>query len=99
MDLLLTHGYFLRDDAKEREIMKPYPPLGLLYLSAYLKQRDFSVAIFDSTFAGQQDFAQLLSAKKPAAVGLYANLMTKFNVLAMISIATSARRRSGRGPP
>lgn len=87
MDLLLTHGYFLRDDAKEREIMKPYPPLGLLYLSAYLKQKDFAVAIFDSTFAGQQDFAQLLSAKKPAAVGLYANLMTKFNVLAMISIA------------
>ena len=31
-DLLLTHGYFLHEDEKEREIMKPYPPLGLLYL-------------------------------------------------------------------
>ena len=37
-DILLTHGYFLADDEKERQIMKPYPPLGLLYLSAYLKR-------------------------------------------------------------
>ena len=35
-DLLLTHGYFLSEDEKEQQIMKPYPPLGLLYLSAYL---------------------------------------------------------------
>ena len=30
-DILLTHGYFLAEDEKEREIMKPYPTLGLLY--------------------------------------------------------------------
>lgn len=84
MDLLLTHGYFLQDDAKEREIMKPYPPLGLLYLSAYLKQKNFAVEIFDSTFAAKDDFTQLLRAKNARLVGLYANLMTKFNVLEMI---------------
>ena len=37
VDLLLTHGYFLQEDPKELEIMKPYPPLGLLYISAYLR--------------------------------------------------------------
>ena len=42
-DILLTHGYFLYEDEKERQIMKPYPPLGLLYLSAYLKRAGFSV--------------------------------------------------------
>ena len=36
-ELLLTHGYFLSEDEKEQQIMKPYPPLGLLYLSAFLK--------------------------------------------------------------
>ena len=41
-DLLLTHGYFLADDEKERQIMKPYPPLGLLYLSAFLKTRGYT---------------------------------------------------------
>ena len=29
-DILLTHGYFLFEDEKERQIMKPYPTLGLL---------------------------------------------------------------------
>jgi hypothetical protein len=38
-DILLTHGYFLAEDEKEQQIMKPYPPLGLLYLSAYLTTR------------------------------------------------------------
>jgi len=28
--ILLTHGYFLAEDDKERQIMMPYPPLGLL---------------------------------------------------------------------
>ncbi len=37
MDLLLTHGYFLYEDAKELQIMKPYPPLGVLYISSHLR--------------------------------------------------------------
>ena len=35
-DVLLAHGYFLAEDEKEQQIMRPYPPLGLMYLSAYL---------------------------------------------------------------
>ena len=31
-ELLLTHGYFLAEDAVEAKVMKPYPPLGLLYI-------------------------------------------------------------------
>ena len=46
MDLLLAHGYFLCEDPKERRIMKPYPPLGILYLSSHLKQRGFNVGLF-----------------------------------------------------
>ena len=87
MDLLLTHGFFLRDDPAEQKIMKPYPPLGLLYISAFLKQKNFAVEIFDSTFADKSQFTSLLIAKKPRIVGIYANLMTKFNVLEMIRLA------------
>ena len=28
MDILLTHGYFLALDERERKVMRPYPPLG-----------------------------------------------------------------------
>ena len=37
MDLLLTHGYFLSEDPKELQIMKPYVPLGILYLTSHLR--------------------------------------------------------------
>jgi radical SAM superfamily enzyme YgiQ (UPF0313 family) len=84
MDILLTHGYFLYDDPKEQAIMKPYPTLGLLYISACLKQKNFAVEIFDSTFAEKKQFADLLITKKPKLVGIYSNLMTKFNALEMI---------------
>ena len=43
MDILLAHGYFLAEDAHEQQVMKPYPTLGLLYLSAYLKQQGYGV--------------------------------------------------------
>ena len=59
-DLLLTHGYFLDEDAQERRVMRPYPPLGLLYLSSHLKSRGLPVAVFDSTFRRYEDFLRLL---------------------------------------
>ena len=50
MDLLLAHGYFLSLDAAEQRVMRPHPPLGLLYLSSHLKQRGIRVGVFDATF-------------------------------------------------
>ncbi len=41
MDILLTHGYFLHEDPHELKVMKPYPPLGILYNAAYLKRAGF----------------------------------------------------------
>ncbi len=55
MDLLLTHGYFLHEDPKELQIMKPYAPLGLLYLSSYLRAAGFDVEIYDSTFGSRDE--------------------------------------------
>jgi hypothetical protein len=54
MSILLTHGYYLSADPKEQKIMKPYPPLGLLYVSAYLNSKITANDVFDSTFYSQQ---------------------------------------------
>ena len=83
-DILLTHGYFLGEDEAEKRIMKPYPPLGILSISAYLKSRGFTVDIFDSTFSSFPAFLARLDADRPGVVGLYVNLMTKIPVLRMI---------------
>ena len=84
MDLLLTHGYFLNEDEAEKRIMKPYSPLGILYLSAYLKSRGLAVEIFDSTFRSRKEFFDLIDRVRPKLVGIYCNLMTKLNVLEMV---------------
>jgi anaerobic magnesium-protoporphyrin IX monomethyl ester cyclase len=82
-DILLTHGYFLFEDEKERKIMKPYATLGLLYLSAYLKRAGFSTDIFDSTFSLRGDlFARLRAGS--GVVGIYTNLITRASALDIV---------------
>ena len=51
MDVLLTHGYFLYEDPHELAVMKPYPPLGLLYVNSHLKAHGVDAHLFDTTFA------------------------------------------------
>jgi anaerobic magnesium-protoporphyrin IX monomethyl ester cyclase len=90
-DLLLTHGYFLAEDEKERQIMKPYPPLGLLYLSAYLKRAGFSVQVFDSTFGVRAQLERRLADEPGGVLGIYTNLMTRRSVLRIVRAAKAAR--------
>lgn len=79
-DILLAHGYFLGEDEKEQQIMKPYAPLGLLYLSASLKRAGFSVEVYDTTFRARADLLNRLG-QSPGVLGLYTNLMTRRPVL------------------
>jgi radical SAM superfamily enzyme YgiQ (UPF0313 family) len=86
-DILLGHAYFLKYDVIERRVMKPYPPLGILYLSAFLKREGFAVEVFDSTFCDFDDFENTVRRIKPRIVGLYANIITRDNVLRLAQIA------------
>ena len=86
-DVLLTHGYFLADDPKEREIMKPYPPLGLLYVAAYLRQRGIGVEVFDSTFSTRAALDARLARRPAGVLGIYTNLITRRSVLEIIARA------------
>ena len=90
-DILLTHGYCLAEDEHEREVMMPYPPLGLLYLASHLRAAGFLVEIFDSTFRTLEELSKRLEQDPPRVVGVYANLMTRANAL---EIAGLARGRS-----
>lgn len=84
MDILLTHGYFLYDDPHESSVMKPYPTLGILYISSYLKSQGFEVEIFDATFSSKQSFREYILSRRPAIVGFYCNLITRGNVIEML---------------
>ena len=84
MDILLTHCYFLEDDEKEQKIMRPYPPLGILYISGYLEDQGIKNEVFDTTFSSKKAFQTYLLTHRPKVVGMYVNLMTKLNVLETI---------------
>ena len=89
-DIVLTHGYFLNRDQEEDRTMKPYVPLGILSIAAWLKQHGASVRVFDSTFASFENFHRALSETNPLAVGIYVTLMTKQTALEMVRVAHDA---------
>src|SRR5262245_25459503 len=99
MDILLAHGYFLSLDAIEQKVMRPHPPLGLLYLSSHLKQRGFKVGVVDSTVRSLEEFSDALDRERPPIVGLAVNLMTKRNALKMIAMAKRSGARVVIGGP
>jgi anaerobic magnesium-protoporphyrin IX monomethyl ester cyclase len=86
MSILFTHAYYLSDDPKEQKIMKPYPPLGLLYVSAFLWSKKIANEVFDSTFYSKEEQLSFILEKKPNVICIYTNLMTKIEVVKLIRI-------------
>ncbi|MCU0430735.1 MAG: B12-binding domain-containing radical SAM protein [Cytophagaceae bacterium] len=85
MSIVLTHGYFLSEDPKEQEIMRPYPPLGILYLSAFLKEKGKQVLVIDTTFISKDQWRKEILHRSPRILAFYVNLMTRKTVLENIS--------------
>ena len=98
-ELLLAHGYFLYEDPKELQIMKPYAPLGILYLCSHLRQQGFDVDVFDTTFSSREALFQHLRSEKPSVLGIYANLMTRKNVVETLKVAREAGWKTIVGGP
>jgi anaerobic magnesium-protoporphyrin IX monomethyl ester cyclase len=98
-DILLTHGYFLYEDPKELQIMKPYAPLGILYLCSHLQAKGFDVEVFDTTFSSREALIARLHTGTPSVLGLYANLMTRSNIVELLAIAREAGWKTIVGGP
>lgn len=85
MSLILTHGYFLADDAIEQRIMRPYPPLGLLSISAWLDRADLAHHVVDATFLDADSWVERVRALQPRMIAFYVTLMTRRSVLRLIA--------------
>ena len=98
-ELLLAHGYFLYEDPKELQIMKPYAPLGILYLCSHLRKQGFDVEVFDTTFSSREALFRHLRSESPSVLGVYANLMTRKNVVEILGVAREAGWKTIVGGP
>ena len=101
LDLLLFHAYFLSSDPHEQEIMRPFPPLGIQYIVAWLRQQGMDrVDWFDSTFApGPESFYAELERTDPRVVGLYGHTITRPTARGMIAHCRAQDRRVIAGGP
>jgi radical SAM superfamily enzyme YgiQ (UPF0313 family) len=64
--------------------MQPYPPLGTLYAAAVLRERGFSVSLFDSMLeAPEESFPEVLARTQPRVVAIYED---NFNFLSKMCL-------------
>ena len=84
VDVLLTHSYHLYYDRKQVRKMQPYPPLGTLYAAALLRQKGFSVALFDSMLEDpEKGFPEAFARTRPKLVVIYED---NFNFLSKMCL-------------
>jgi anaerobic magnesium-protoporphyrin IX monomethyl ester cyclase len=80
-DVLLAHSFFLKNDPKQVEKMRPYAPLATLYAAAMLRRSGYEVALFDAMLAvGEEELAAALDRHRPRFIALYEdsfNFLTK----------------------
>lgn len=91
VDVLLTHSYHLYYDRKQVRKMQPYPPLGTLYAAALLRDKGFSVAVFDSMLDDPESgFPAAMERHRPRIVAIYEdnfNFLTKMCLSRMRAVA------------
>jgi radical SAM superfamily enzyme YgiQ (UPF0313 family) len=100
-DVLLGQSYFLRFDPKLWAAMQPYPPLGTLYAASYLRERGYTVNLFDAMLAeSEQEWERALERSQPKVAVLYEdnfNYLSKMCLLRMreaaLAMVGMARRR------
>lgn len=84
VDILFGQSYYLRFDAKLWRAMQPYPPLGTLYAASYMRERGYSVALFDAMLAeSTQAWQAALSQHQPRYAVLFED---NFNYLSKMSL-------------
>jgi anaerobic magnesium-protoporphyrin IX monomethyl ester cyclase len=82
-DVLLAHSFFLRNDSKQVEKMRPYAPLATLYAASMLRRSGYDVALFDAMLAMgtvEEELAEALDRHRPRFVAIYEdsfNFLTK----------------------
>lgn len=79
LDLLLFHAWLLAHDVREQEVMRPFPPLGIQYLVAWLRRAGFPATDWlDPAFDPDLGrFWSTVADTDPRVVGLYGHTVTR----------------------
>jgi anaerobic magnesium-protoporphyrin IX monomethyl ester cyclase len=94
-DVLLAHSFFLKNDPKQIEKMRPYPPLGTLFAASWLREAGYEVALFDAMLSsGEEELAGFLERHRPSFVVFYEDSFNFLNKMCLEHARAAACRMS-----
>ena len=84
-DILFGQSYYLRFDPKLWDAMQPYPPLGTLYAASCVRERGYTLALFDAMLAeSENEWGIALDAHEPQYAVIYED---NFNYLSKMCLS------------
>jgi anaerobic magnesium-protoporphyrin IX monomethyl ester cyclase len=95
-DVLLAHSFFLCNDPKQVEKMRPYAPLATLYAASHLRGAGYEVALFDAMLAaGEEELAAALDHHRPRFFVLYEDSFNFLSKMCLGHARAAACRMAG----
>jgi anaerobic magnesium-protoporphyrin IX monomethyl ester cyclase len=97
-NVLFTHSYFYKFDAKQWRFKQPYPPLGTIQAAAVMREAGFNVSLFDTNLEdGPDNIATSLQHDRPRYLVIYDdgfNYLTKMCLTKMREAAFEMARKA-----
>lgn len=94
-DILFANTYFLKHDPKEFANMNLYAPLGTLYAAAYVMQKGYTAALFDTMLAdSEEDLRAELEKHKPKYMVIYDDTFNYLTKMCLTRMRQAAFRMS-----
>ncbi|AXT50480.1 radical SAM protein [Aquimarina sp. BL5] len=86
LDILFSHSYYYPLDLKQWKNQTPYPPLGTIYAASLLREKGFTVDLFDTNLRDNPyEIEKEIIKKKPKFLVLYDD---GFNYLTKMCLTT-----------
>ena len=71
-NVLFTHSYFYKMDAKQWQNQTPFLPLGTIYAASLLRENNFDISLFDVGLSDSaQELSPILKKEKPKFLVIY----------------------------
>lgn len=92
IDLLLVNPFLALQNRDRQRILKPYFPIGLLSIAAYIRKRStYHVGVFDAALETDgESFSAACRRLRPRVVGVYATSFARERALAIMGQARDA---------
>jgi radical SAM superfamily enzyme YgiQ (UPF0313 family) len=93
--ILFANTYFLKHDPKEYRNMNLYAPLGTLYAAAYVMQKGYTAALFDTMLAdSEEELKASLEKFKPEVMVIYDDTFNYLTKMCLTRMREAAFRMS-----